>query len=591
MTFHIENLNRLYTEKKFQELQKQSYSLIKKNFLKINDDNYKIYLFYGLSLFKNNHLKEAIEVFEKLSIFKENFEVNFHLGNCFLSNSNFKKSREYFEKCIKENPKFIDSYIQWLKTFRSDHFDIFNNKVNDLLEKHPSNLKLLFEIGNIYFEMNEFFYAENIYNKILSNKKNEKNVLVLLRLAACKDTSLHTEEAIKINKDILKLEPDLLDSKMNLANLYRSINQKDKALKILEEITNQYPYNLEARRQFSIIHKFKEDQDTHFVFFKNLEKKPFFKNLDEYSKTLYYFSLSKAYEDIGDYKLSAINLKKGNRIRRKNIFYNEKVIFEQFDEIKNFTSKEKIFNFRNHNSSDKPIFIVGMPRSGTTLVEQIISSHSQVFGAGELFYFQRLVKRYFPEAEPKKFIDSLNKSLNNYSKIMHDEYLNSIERLNLDKKNKFVTDKNPFNFIFISLIKIVFPKSKIIYCKRNQKDNCLSIFKNFFPMAGIGFAYDENELNRYYLKHCELMDYFISVFGSEIYTVEYEKLINNNKFEVEKLLNFVGLPWEDSCLEFYKNKNAVKTLSTTQVRSKITNQSIDSWKKYENFLPLLFKNF
>lgn len=110
-------------------------------------------------------------------------------------------------------------------------------------------------------------------------------------------------------------------------------------------------------------------------------------------------------------------------------------------------------------------------------------------------------------------------------------------------------------------------------------------------MAGIGFAYDENELNRYYLKHRELMDYFISVFGSEIYTVEYEKLINNNKFEVEKLLNFVGLPWEDSCLEFYKNKNAVKTLSTTQVRSKITNQSIDSWKKYENFLPLLFKNF
>ena len=590
MDLHLENLVRLHKEAKFKELEKKSKQIIKKNNFKINNENYKIHLFYGISLFKNNKVFQSVEIFKKLLDFKEDFEVNFHLGNIYLFTSDLKLSRKYFDKCIKENPNFTDSYIQWLKTFCSDYFETFKKKADYLLEKFPTNLRLLFEVGNIYFDMNEFFIAENIYKKILLDPKHEKNVLVLLRLAACKEISLDIEESIRINENILKLEPELLDAKLNLSNLYRSINEKEKASEILKEIISKHPYNFEARRQFSIIHKFEDKNDPNLIFLEKLEKKPFFKNLDEKNKVLYHFTSAKAFEDINDYKNSSAHLKKGNQLRRKNIFYNEKATFQQFDEIKNFINKDIVEQYKSGGESAKPIFIIGMPRSGTTLVEQIISSHSQVFGAGELFYFQRLIKRYFPEAEPKKFVESLKKDLPLYSSIIHDEYLKSLNHFKLDEMKQYITDKNPFNFILVGLIKIIFPKSKIIYCKRNPQDNCLSIYKNYFPMSGIGFAYDENELTRYYHKHLELMHHYISVFENQIYTIQYEDLIYNNKIEVEKLLNYLGLSWENACLEFYKNKNIVKTLSTSQVRSKISSGSINSWKKFENFLPILFKN-
>ena len=591
MDFHLENFIRLYKESKFKELEEQTSLIIKKNYPEITENSYKYYLFHGLSLFKNQKKKQSINLFEKLINFKEDFEVNFHLGNSHLSLSEFKIARKYFEKCINENPKFIESYIQWLNTFRSDHFDLFQEKVNFLVKKFEKNSRLLFEIANIYYDMNEFLLAEKIYEQLLEDDRNQNNVLILLRLAACKEIKLDISKAIEINKKILSIEPELVDAQLNLSNLYRSINEKNESVILLNKVIEKNPYNFEARRQFSVIHKYKDSKEKELIFLKNLEKKTFFSEIDNKNKALYHFTLTKAYEDLKQYNLSAYHLVKGNELRRKEINYNQDLTFKQFDEIKKFTSIESIEKYKSSSSISKPVFIVGMPRSGTTLVEQIISSHSQVFGAGELFFFQRLIKRYFPESDPVKFVNNLVNDLPVYRDRIGQEYLKSIESLKVDKNINFITDKNPFNFIFISLIKIIFPKVKIIYCKRDFRDNGLSIFKNYFPMSGIGFAYHIDELRNYYAKHEDLMQHYIKVIGKDIYTIQYEDLINENKNQVEKLLDFLNLPWDNSCLEFYKNKNVVKTLSTTQVRSKISNQSINSWKNFEKFLPSLFSEF
>ena len=228
-----------------------------------------------------------------------------------------------------------------------------------------------------------------------------------------------------------------------------------------------------------------------------------------------------------------------------------------------------------------------MPRSGTTLVEQIISSHSKVNSGGELIYISEAIKKFFPEKNLSIFKDNVINNLQKSSLKMSEFYLDKVKTKLKDKKNH-LTDKLPNNFTFIGFIKFMFPKSKIIYCKRNKSANCLSIYKNYFPDNGIWFAYEPEELKSFYDLHINYMEFWKKIFPNTIYTLNYESLVNNQVIETKKLIEYCELDWEDSCLKFYENKSKVSTLSTAQVRNPIYNNSIDLYKNYKNFIPELF---
>ena len=150
------------------------------------------------------------------------------------------------------------------------------------------------------------------------------------------------------------------------------------------------------------------------------------------------------------------------------------------------------------------------------------------------------------------------------------------------------TDKLPINFLHIGFIKLILPKSKIIHCYRNSKDNCLSIFKNQFSGGKIKFAYDMNEIVAYYNVYDDLMQYWANLLPNFIYNIKYENLISNTKFEIKNLLSNCDLNWSNDCLNFHNNERSVKSASDTQVRSKIYTSSVDSWKNYEKYLNEYF---
>ena len=227
-----------------------------------------------------------------------------------------------------------------------------------------------------------------------------------------------------------------------------------------------------------------------------------------------------------------------------------------------------------------------MPRSGTTLVEQIIASHNEVFGAGELVYLQRIIKKNL--ISEKKFSqEKLNEEFKSQGNFINKEYFKMINFHNF--KEKYFTDKAPPNFRWLGVIKIFFPNSKIIYCKRNPKDNCLSIYKNFFLSEDMLWAFDQTDIANYYNLHLNLMDFWQSKIKDFIYEIEYEKLVSNKEDEIKKLIKFCGLKWDPMCLNHHKNnKTPIKTVSISQARKPVYNSSVNSNENYENYLKEMF---
>lgn len=167
------------------------------------------------------------------------------------------------------------------------------------------------------------------------------------------------------------------------------------------------------------------------------------------------------------------------------------------------------------------------------------------------------------------------------------DYCNELNNINNAKR---VTDKLPFNFIFIGFIKCCLPEAKIIHCTRNAKDTCISILKNYFPLDDVGFAHSKSEIVEYYKEYNSLMKHWKSIFGDEIFDLSYEQNILNPKKTLEDLLKYLELDWDEECLNHHKSKNIIKTISTFQARQPIYNSSINTWTKYENFLSDDFKS-
>ena len=226
-----------------------------------------------------------------------------------------------------------------------------------------------------------------------------------------------------------------------------------------------------------------------------------------------------------------------------------------------------------------------MPRSGTSLIEQIISSHSKVYGAGELNFITDLINKKFV----KNDIYFLKDKIENFKKKEFDEfknkYLESLKRYNFNEK--YLIDKAPLNFKWIGFILKSLPNSKIIHCNRDSMDVCWSNYKNFFSSKKISYSYSFRNLGEYYKLYEDLMTFWDTAYKDKIYNVSYEKLTNNPEGEIKKLIEYCGLNWEKNCLNFHENKKAVATASLAQIRKPIYKSSVKNWENYvENLSEL-----
>ena len=539
-----------------------------------------LYNLVGLSYFHQSLFDEAIKAFKKcLDINKKNFQCLVNLGSAYLKLLNFNQAEIYLKEALKLKPNDINTHLIFSKLLFVSKRAESGIQYLKMINKEYQDLNIKFEIGRIYIHLKEYNNALPWFLEI--NKTNPKNVSILNNLGVCYENLNKIDECIECFLKAFNLQKDNLSVINNLANAYRSVGNFEKALWFYELSISKNEKLYENHRQISSIKKYKLTEDDHLCKMINLDKT----NHPDDEKIELLFALSKAFEDLKNYDLS------GQYILRANKAANKKVTFDIDHTMGQFNSLKEIFKKKYINSellkfSKTPIFIVGMPRSGTTLVEQIISSHSDVYSGGELYFLQKQIKNFFPAKENNIFSKEVISSLDTYKQRIGHNYILDLDFLT-DKS--YVTDKLPFNFLFIGFIKECLPNSKIIHIKRNPIDNCFSIYKNFFPFQEIGFVYDQKNLAIYYNLYNDLMDFWKLVY-KDLYEINYEDLIGNQLDVSKKMIKYCELEWQDSCYEFYKNKTMVKTLSTTQVRSKIYNSSIQSWKPYEKILIELISN-
>ena len=378
-------------------------------------------------------------------------------------------------------------------------------------------------------------------------------------------------EAIEAFNKALSFKPDYADAYNNMGNALQDQGKLEEAIQAYTKALSIKPDYATAHYNLSSIKKYNSD-DKHFLQVKELYDQ---KGLSDGARCQLSFALAKMYEDIGKLDKAYSHLSEGNALRKKLLNYS-------IDQDKSLFTKLKItqpkilknsLKIGESSTDPTPIFILGMPRSGTTLVEQIISSHFNVTGAGELNYIKQFGIRLATG-------DALTTTL--AISTFRDKYLSELSKVSNGKS--FVTDKMPHNFRFIPLICAAFPDAKIVHVQRNAAATCWSNFKQYFDMLGLGYCYDLQDIVSYYNLYKDLMQLWQIEYDDRIYNLNYENLTTDQENETRKLVKYLELNWEEACLSPHKNKRSVGTASQQQVRKKVYTGSSEVWFKYKPFL-------
>ena len=444
----------------------------------------------------------------------------------------------------------------------------------------PRDLGHKNNLANSHIYLNQYEEAENIFKQILIS--NSENPPALVNYARLKNILLDFKSSIELYQKALKYIKHDLGIWVNLASVYQNLGDFEKANNIFKSVLEKNPNFVPAHISISKINNYQENTSNLSEMI-NLNKND---NLNKKEKSDLEFAIGKAYDDQKNYEIAIKYFEAANKNRKELVDYDFKSEDKLFKSIKNYFEKIDINNNKKNKNSKKIIFIVGLPRSGTTLLEQILSAHNEVFGAGELDFLRKIIKNYFVQ-DNKLLTQKINEYQLSRDSVIDDKYFAYLKHLNT---NSMVTiDKAPQNFIWIGFIKLFFKNAKIIHSKRKLKDTFLSNFKNNFVSKDMDWTYDPSEIIKYFNIYNDYMKFWKKICGNFIYEVEYENLINNSEDQIRKILNFCELDWDENCLHHYKSKKTmIKTVSTFQARKPIYKTSIDSNKFYSKNLQKYF---
>ena len=528
----IDTLLKYYQSKNYTKTKEFALSLTK-NFPN-HDFAWKI---LAIVLKKTGKIIESLAASEKVTKIKpQDALAHYNLGNTYRELAKLSKAEESYKKAIFLKPNFFEAYY---------------------------NLGIVSK-NNLKLEEAEKYYKQALHlNPTFSEAHNNLGT-VLENLGRLNESEIHYKKAIALKPNdagvhnnlgtVLEQQGKLKDAQINY----------EKAIKLDSSLANAY-------RQLSLIKKF-DSYDQHYHLIKKIYLD---KNISDDQRCHINFALAKIHEDLKNFEKAFHHLSEGNKIKKNLIKYNIKKDIELFNQIKLSQKKiEKITVKINKNKSKLiPIFIIGMPRSGTTLVEQIISSHSKVTGLGELPFVSQ-------------FGYSITTNASEYSEATISKFRNDyLEKVTtIGNGNLIITDKMPQNFLFTGLIATAFPEAKILHVKRNPAAVCWANYKQWFKSKDIGYSYSIDDIIKYYKLYEDLMEFWNKVFKNKIYKVNYDTLTIDQENEIKKLIKYLGLNWEEACLSPEKNDRSVSTASNIQIRNKIFKGSSQKWKKYKPFL-------
>ena len=391
------------------------------------------------------------------------------------------------------------------------------------------------------------------------------------------------EEAIVAYEKAIALEPEKPGAFSSMAHHLKTIGRQDKAIAAYRQSIAIKPDHTESYWSMANLKTFQFNNEE----IDAMQALLLDKDLPDTSRVHVYNALGHEYESRKDYPKAFANFSACNQLRRQS---------ESYDPVETETQHEKIIAIFNKKFLDQtaaevsevsPIFIIGLPRSGSTLIEQILASHSQVEGTHELSDLPRTMQSARRrDSVHKGFPESIEHfGLEQWVEIGQD-YLKSTQKYRTDRP--FFIDKTPNNFIFSGVLKLALPNAKIINARRHPLDSCFGSYKQLFA-SGQPFTYDLFELGEYYLEYQQLMEYWHEVIPNFILDVHYEKVVNDLETEVKRMLDFCDLSFEENCLRFYETERAVKTASSEQVRQPLYSSSVNLWRYYENNLDDLIE--
>ena len=515
--------------------------------IKINQEFFEAHANLGNVLQARGRLKEAHISLRKALKYRPDHPILLNnLGNALQLQGEIEKAIEWFNKAIIQDPDYADAYSNLGNALRElDRFEEAVAAYQHAIQINPGIADFYYNLGNLLIELNELEEAAINFKKVVAIDPRHRKAYrdlgkVLSDMGEIDQAAAAYRKAIEINPA--------------RAEVYRSLSKN---------------------KTFSIY-----DNDIHSM--ETLYAK---ENTSDEQKMHLGFGLGKAYEDLGEYEKSMEFIVEAARLKRATIDYSISESEELFSQIKSTFSLEFFSNREGMGNPDQtPIFILGMPRSGTSLVEQILASHPDVFGAGELEDLSNLIREYEHVDPPTKFPASI---VDLDSEALEDLGKNYISRIRIHSENtKIITDKMPHNFLYIGFIKVILPNARIICCTRDPMDNCLSIFKNYFALTH-DYSYNLTELGQYYNLYHDLMAYWRSSLPGFIYDLSYEGLVADQQNQTRQLLDFCHLPWDDACMKFYNTNRRVQTASNAQVRRPIYRDSVKLWKRYEKQLEPL----
>lgn len=466
---------------------------------------------------------------------------------------------------------------------RLGHKDEAIATLRKAVELVPDDAEAHNNLGNVLREQGRVSEAEAHYRRALVLQPTY--VEAHYNLGYVLKEQKRVEEAETQYRRALELNPEYAPAHNNLGNVLKEQGRLTEACASFEAAIAIKPNLIESHYGLSSLKTYRES-DPHLGMLEALLGEIGAMSVE--SRIRYWFALGKVREDFGLYDAAFSAYQEANQLQHALLPFDEAADDAAHERMMTVLSKE--FFARRARPIDigkAPIFIVGMPRSGTSLLEQILSSYPGIFGAGELSDISEVIMAAMPDATFERFLDAVPDFSADDFKRLGEQYSERVARLAPDATH--ITDKMPANYYYLGMIYLMFPNAKIIHAMREPMDSCFSCYSRLFNMKNLAFSYDLGTLGRNYVRYIKLMRHWHAVLpAGTILDLRYEDMVTDTEGQARRLLEYLDLPWNEQCLAFHENTRRVKTASDAQVRKPIYKTSLARWKHYENHLGALF---
>lgn len=455
-----------------------------------------------------------------------------------------------------------------------------NEAIDKAIELEANNPEFLIHKAKCHLSLNALSEALALAEQSLPLAGD--NPELLTKISAIYHYCDEFEQYLKVTEKVACLCPNSISALANYADALKFVGEYSAADKAIEKVLSIAPNDAKAHYNRSQLRRVSTD-DNHI---KRMED-VLTRTTDWRDQMMLAFALGKECEDLHQYESSFAYTQQGNQLRKQHSSYDVTSDINTLDQIRATYHQKSLRAMSAGYQSDEPIFVLGLPRTGTTLVERILGSHTDIFDAGELRNFSaEMVKQITKnnQGEALSKTEMVEKSLTIDWHELGEQYINST-RPRTGHTAKFV-DKMPLNYLYLGLIKQALPKAKIIILQRNPMDACYAMYKALFGHA-YPFTYSLEDLGHYYVAWKALMDHWIATFGGQLFVLNYEDLVNNTEQKVRELIEYCELPWQPGCLNFHEKSSGVSTASASQVRQPIYKSSIGKWANYQEQLTPL----